>query len=114
MSFPWGRDMGSSGGGGRYAVHPEELTKIGRRSADLGDRLIELKRATAEDSAAAVRTHGGWAFSAALERVQSSCEHNVEGFGRWLDDMGDRLMAAARDYEETDEWAVAKLRGEGV
>ncbi|SDP89885.1 Excreted virulence factor EspC, type VII ESX diderm [Actinopolyspora xinjiangensis] len=106
--------MGSSGGGGRYAVHPEELTKIGRRAADLGDRLIELKRATAEDSAAVVRIHGGWAFSAALERVQSSCERDVEGFGRWLDDMGDRLMGAARDYEETDEWAVAKLRGEGV
>ncbi|NHD18125.1 MULTISPECIES: type VII secretion target [unclassified Actinopolyspora] len=103
-----------SDGGSGYSVRPEEVTKLGKKAEELGSRLVNLVRATAEESTAAAQAHQDWAFAGPLESLQRSCEHNIEGFGRWADDMGDRLAAAARNYEKTDDWALEKLRGTGV
>ncbi|WP_019855533.1 type VII secretion target [Actinopolyspora mortivallis] len=104
----------SSEGGGGYTVRTGELTRIGARSGELGSELLGLVRAVTEESTAAARAHRGWELADPLESVRHSCEHNIEGFGRWLDDLEDRLTAVARNYEETDEWALDKLRGSGV
>lgn len=68
-----------SDGGSGYSVRPEEVTKLGKKAEELGSRLVNLVRATVEESTAAAQAHQDWAFAGPLESLQRSCEHKHRG-----------------------------------
>jgi len=109
------REYQSPGGhGDGYRADLEALGDIARKSGDLGDTLLPKARDTASESAAAVTGNDGLAIASALKQTQLTCEKNVEGFARWMDDMQDRLDAAIDHYKDTEKWSMDLLHGIGV
>lgn len=106
------KDAGGHGDG--YGVQLEALSAIAANSGDLGAKVVPMARDAAPEAAAAVRAHSDLAIAAALKETQLTCEKNIEGFGRWMNDLQDRLDAAIKHYRKTDQWSKDLINGIGV
>jgi len=107
-----GKGDGMMGGDGDE-IDFDAVGKVATRSDEIGNEIVKLSRITEDESAVVAENHPSWALAGAIGDAQRTNESDVQGFGRWSCDMGDRLNAAMRAYKEHDDDVSDELNGIG-